>query len=91
MTELPEQLSAPVRSFASSEQELLIDGERRPSSDGRTFETLDPATGRPITSVAQAGAEDVDRAVGAARRAFEDGPWTRVPAAERAKAMTRLA
>ena len=41
--------------------------------DGRTFETLDPATGNPITAVAQAGVEDVDRAVRAAREAFE--PW----------------
>ena len=54
---------------------LLIGGERPEAADGRTFETLDPATGRAIAEVAQAGAEDVDRAVAAARAAFEDGPW----------------
>ncbi len=91
MSQLPEQLSASARSFASSEQQLLIDGERQPASDGRTFATVDPSTGKPITSVAQAGAADVDRAVGAARRAFADGPWTKIPAAKRATLITRLA
>jgi acyl-CoA reductase-like NAD-dependent aldehyde dehydrogenase len=70
---------------------LLIDGERVPAADGRTFETVDPATGRPITVVAQAGAADVDRAVRAARRAFDEGPWPRVRAAERARVINRFA
>ena len=48
------------------------------AGDGRTFETLDPATAQPITTVAQAGAEDIDRAVGAARRALDGGPWAQV-------------
>ncbi len=72
-TALPEQLSDAAREFAGRAHELLIDGEHVPAADGRTFETLDPATGRPITTVAQAGTEDVDRAVAAARRALDVG------------------
>ena len=88
---LPDELSGPAREFVSGEQALLIGGERVPATDGRTFETLDPATGRPITAVAQAGTEDVDRAVKAARRALEDGPWQKAPAADRGRALNRLA
>ncbi len=88
---LPDQLSEAARGFASRRHQLLIDGERADAADGRTFETLDPATARPIAEVAQAGAEDVDRAVRAARRALEDGPWRTAPAAERSRLMNRLA
>jgi acyl-CoA reductase-like NAD-dependent aldehyde dehydrogenase len=88
---LPEQLSDSAREFAGSDQQLLIDGERMPAADGRTFQTLDPATAKPIAAVAHAGPEDVDRAVTAARRALEDGPWSKAPAAERARMINRLA
>jgi acyl-CoA reductase-like NAD-dependent aldehyde dehydrogenase len=88
---LPEQLSHPVREFVSSARALLIDGEHVPAADGRSFETLDPATGRPITTVAQGGAEDIERAVSAARRALEDGPWHKATAAERARRLNLLA
>jgi acyl-CoA reductase-like NAD-dependent aldehyde dehydrogenase len=91
VTELPEQLSEAARRFLAQQQLLLIDGERVPAADGRTFETVDPSTGRPIAAVAHAGAEDVDRAVEAARRAFEDGPWGKAPAAERGRILNRLA
>jgi phenylacetaldehyde dehydrogenase len=73
-TALPEQLSSAARAFATREHLLLIDGALVAARDGATFETLDPATTEAITTVAQAGAEDVDRAVAAARRAFADGP-----------------
>jgi acyl-CoA reductase-like NAD-dependent aldehyde dehydrogenase len=91
VTHLPEQLSDAARTFAGAEHELLIDGEHVAAADGRTFETLDPATAQPITSVAQAGAPDVDRAVAAARRAFEQGPWRTAPPAQRARLIGRLA
>jgi acyl-CoA reductase-like NAD-dependent aldehyde dehydrogenase len=86
---LPEQLSDAARAFASSEQRLLIGDEQLPAADGRTFETIDPATGIPITAVAQAGEQDVDRAVKAARSAFE--PWANATGAERARLINRLA
>jgi acyl-CoA reductase-like NAD-dependent aldehyde dehydrogenase len=88
---LPEALSEASRDFASREQQLLIGGERHRAADGRTFETLDPATSQPITTVAQAGAQDVDRAVKAAREALESGPWSKVSAAERGRLINRLA
>src|SRR4051794_20144087 len=84
---LPEALSDAAREFAAGPHRLLIGGERPEAADGRTFTTVDPSTGRPIAEVAQAGAEDVDRAVKAARAAFEDGPWHSIPASERTRLM----
>src|SRR5437588_1571476 len=89
-TTLPDQLSEAARQFAGTEHQLLIGGERVPAAEGRTFQTLDPATGKPIADVAHAGPEDVDRAVQAARHALEEG-WSQAPAAERARCLNRLA
>ena len=88
---LPNALSAPAREFAARPHRLLIGGERLDAADGRSFETLDPATGRAIAGVAHAGAEDVDRAVSAARAAFEDGRWSGIAAAERTSRLLALA
>jgi aldehyde dehydrogenase (NAD+) len=87
---LPDALAPAAREFVAREHLLLIGGEAVPAADGRTFATEDPATGRPIADVAYAGAEDVDRAVRAAREAFE-GPWAKLAAAERGRLMGRLA
>src|ERR1700744_5856287 len=67
---------------ASKDQLLLIDGRRLASASGRTFKSLNPATERGIATVAEGNEIDVDRAVAAARRAFE-GPWRTMRAAER--------
>ncbi len=88
---LPEALSEAAREFAAGPHKLLIGAERVDAADGRTFTTVDPSTERPIAEVAQAGAEDVDRAVKAARAAFEDGPWSKAPASERTRLMLRFA
>jgi acyl-CoA reductase-like NAD-dependent aldehyde dehydrogenase len=88
---LPDALSDAARSFAGGPHRLLIGAERLDAADGQTFDTLDPATGRLIGSVAYAGAEDVDRAVRAAREAFEDGRWSGIAAAQRTSAMLALA
>lgn len=69
---------------------LLIDGEFLGPASGETFATVNPATGAVIASVARAGTEDVDRAVAAARRAFE-GPWRRAVPLERQRLLERLA
>jgi acyl-CoA reductase-like NAD-dependent aldehyde dehydrogenase len=91
-TALPDQLSETARAFASEPKQLLIGGEKVDAADGATFETLDPATGNVITTVAQGGAADVDRAVAAARAAFEHGAdWRRMTPGDRGRAMTRLA
>jgi acyl-CoA reductase-like NAD-dependent aldehyde dehydrogenase len=68
---------------------LLIDGERVPSAEGRTFETVNPASGTVFRTVAEAGAEDADRAVRAAARTFED--WSARTPIQRAKVLYRWA
>ena len=88
---LPGALSEPARRFVGRRHGLLIDGQRTQAADGRTFETVDPATGLPLALVANAGPQDVDRAVVAARFALEQGPWGAMPAAERALLLHRLA
>ena len=77
-------------SIGAGPHELLIGGEWVEAADGRTFATIDPATGETIAQVAHAGAEDVDRAVKAAATALE-GPWSKLPAAGRSLLMNRLA
>jgi aldehyde dehydrogenase (NAD+) len=67
----------------------LIDGRHEDGASGRTFETLNPATGEPIARLAEGEAADVDRAVRAARRAFE-GPWSRWTPAERQRLLLRV-
>jgi acyl-CoA reductase-like NAD-dependent aldehyde dehydrogenase len=76
---------------AVATEELLIDGQRVPAADGKRFETYNPATGEVIALVAEAGPEDVDRAVQVARRAFEDGPWPKASAAKRGRMLMRVA
>src|SRR6266516_3998694 len=69
----------------------FIDGDFRAGRDQQTFETLDPSTNRPIAMVAAGGPADVDAAVAAARRAFDEGPWPRMKPAERAAVLRRVA
>jgi acyl-CoA reductase-like NAD-dependent aldehyde dehydrogenase len=88
---LPDALSDAARAFAAGPHRLIVGGERLGAADGRTFETLDPATGRPIAEVPHAGTADVDGAVSAAREAFEDGRWSGIAAAKRTRAMLALA
>ncbi|MFI8912105.1 aldehyde dehydrogenase family protein [Streptomyces sp. NPDC053513] len=68
---------------------LFIDGEFVEAADGKVFKTVSPATEEVLSEVAQAGAEDVDRAVKAARKAFEK--WSALPGSERAKYLFRIA
>jgi acyl-CoA reductase-like NAD-dependent aldehyde dehydrogenase len=88
---LPDALGAPAREFVSKPHRLLIGGERPQAADGRTFATLDPATGREIAEVPLAGAADVALAVEAARAAFADGPWGSMAASGREQLMLALA
>lgn len=68
---------------------LFIDGEFAEAADGKVFKTVSPASEEVLSEVAQGGTEDVDRAVKAARRAFEK--WSALPGAERAKYLFRIA
>ena len=76
--------------LAATPRDLLIDGRFVAAASGETFATLNPATGAEIAQVAHGAAEDVDRAVKAARAAL-DGPWGRMKPAERQAVILRLA
>src|SRR3954451_13555263 len=87
------EIADPVREFlAADTHELLIDGERVAAAGGATFDTPDPSTGERLATVGHAGAQDVDRAVQAARRAFEEGSdWRKMSAADRGRRIYALA
>ena len=76
--------------LAAGHGQLLIDGRFVDAADGQTFDSLNPATGEVLRSVAAGGAEDVDRAVVAARKAFEGG-WRHSSATKRSRLLWRLA
>ncbi|MCP3469169.1 aldehyde dehydrogenase family protein [Bradyrhizobium sp. CCGUVB1N3] len=81
---------SPATEFMSRPQHLLIDGRRVPANSGRTFNSLNPATGQIIATIAEGGEVDVEHAVAAARRAFE-GPWRTMRASERGQILLRWA
>jgi aldehyde dehydrogenase (NAD+) len=70
---------------------LLIDNQWVDPVEGGSFDTFNPATGEVLTKVAHASAKDVDKAVRAARRALESGPWATMDAADRGRLMYKLA
>ncbi|KAL4584951.1 hypothetical protein LXL04_009564 [Taraxacum kok-saghyz] len=71
--------------------QLLIDGKFVDSASGKTFPTLDPRTGEVIAHIAEGDAEDINRAVSAARKAFDEGPWPKMTAYERSCILLRFA
>jgi acyl-CoA reductase-like NAD-dependent aldehyde dehydrogenase len=73
------------------ERTMLVDGERVAAARGAAFDAVDPTTGQHLGRVPCAGAEDVDRAVAAARRAFARGPWPEASPRRRAEALLSLA
>ncbi len=76
---------------AITQTRLLINNEWVDPIDGGLFDTLNPATGQVIAKVAAAGPKDVDKAVRAARRALDAGPWNKMDAADRGKLLFKLA
>jgi acyl-CoA reductase-like NAD-dependent aldehyde dehydrogenase len=75
-----------VRSY-----QLLIAGKLQDAASGETFVALNPATNETLAHVAKAGKEDVDRAVAAARKAFDEGPWPKMTPYERGRVVQKLA
>ncbi|XP_075657982.1 benzaldehyde dehydrogenase, mitochondrial-like [Castanea sativa] len=71
--------------------QLLIGGQFVDAVSGKTFQTLDPRTGEVIANIAEGDAEDVNRAVAVARKAFDEGPWPRMTAYERQRVLLRFA
>ena len=79
-----------LAALGESTKQLLIDGKWVPAKSGKTFPSINPSTGEVIAQVAEGGAEDVDLAVGAARRAFE-GAWRDLKPRDRQNLMLKLA
>src|SRR5271156_1539783 len=79
-----------VSSFISRTQKILINGKWVDSASGKTFKTYNPATGEVLSNVAEGDKEDIDRAVKAARAAFETGPWSKITPSERGRMIWKL-
>jgi aldehyde dehydrogenase (NAD+) len=91
MTSIAEPTRPAISPFLeSTTKKMLIDGQWVEAISGKYFETTNPATGEVLARVAEAGREDIDRAVKAARRAFQV-PWSRFKPAERQRLLLRLA
>ncbi|HEX5241050.1 MAG TPA: aldehyde dehydrogenase family protein, partial [Candidatus Limnocylindrales bacterium] len=80
-----------VAARSSYRTQAFIDGAFRDAASGETFATENPANGQVLAHVAAGGPEDIDRAVRAARRAFDDGRWSRVAPAQRKRVLLRVA
>ncbi|MED3553475.1 aldehyde dehydrogenase family protein [Cytobacillus praedii] len=85
------QVSTKVTEFLKGTKKLFINGSFIESESGETYKTYNPCNGEVLADVSEAQTEDVDKAVHAAKNAFEEGPWSRMSAAERGKLMYRLA
>jgi phenylacetaldehyde dehydrogenase len=83
-------LDRSVEEFIGAPRQLFIDGRWASAASGKTFETPNPATGETLAQVAEGEAEDINRAVKAARRAFEEGPWSRMTPSERGRIIWRI-
>ena len=76
--------------LAATPRQLFIDGDFCDAADGRTFATLNPATGETLAEIASAGKADIDRAVNAARQAHEEERWRGITPAKRSRIMWRI-
>ena len=79
-----------VDDFIATDRKLFIDGEWVDAASGRTFITPNPATGEALATVAEGDGEDIDRAVRAARRAFEEGPWAHMTPSDRGRLIWKI-
>src|ERR1022692_2546507 len=83
-------LDRSVEELIAAPRQLFINGQWVDAASGQTFDTPNPATVETLASVAEGGAEDIDRAVRAARTAFDDGPWSRMTPSERGRILWRI-
>jgi acyl-CoA reductase-like NAD-dependent aldehyde dehydrogenase len=70
---------------------MLIRGQWVESASGKTFDTIDPSSGQVLARVTEGGSEDINRAVAAARKAFEGGAWPRLTPSQRGRLLWKLA
>jgi phenylacetaldehyde dehydrogenase len=83
-------LDQSVETFIAAPRQLFINGEWTDAASGKTFETPNPATGETLAHVAEGDAEDINRAVRAARAAFEDSAWSRMTPSDRGRIIWRI-
>jgi phenylacetaldehyde dehydrogenase len=79
-----------VEEFTATPRKLFINGQWVDAASGQTFDTPNPATGETLAAVAEGDAEDINRAVSAARNAFDGGPWGRLTPSERGKLLWKV-
>src|SRR3984957_3877174 len=86
-----EKIDPKIREFVTLKRGLLIDGKWVDAQSGRTFPVYNPATGEVLDECAAGEKADIDLAVKAARRAFEQGPWSRLTPGQRGRLIWKLA
>src|SRR6201997_2690395 len=84
------QINPQVADFIEKPRKMLINGKWVNAASGKTFPTYNPATGEVLAQVAEGDREDIERAVAAARRAFDNGPWRKMTASERGRLIWKL-
>src|ERR1022692_2360874 len=84
------QMHNRVQEFVSRPRKMFIDGKWVEAASGKTFPTYNPATGEVLAQIAEGDREDIDRAVKAARRAFESGPWHEMTPSQRGRLIWKL-
>jgi phenylacetaldehyde dehydrogenase len=84
------QMHNRVQEFVSRPRKMFIDGKWVEAASGKTFPTYNPATGEVLAQVAEGDREDIDRAVKAARKAFESGAWPEMTASQRGRLIWKL-
>lgn len=87
----PVQVDENVTKFVAKKRQMLINGKWVDAASGKTFPSYNPATGEVLANVAEGDKEDINRAVEAARAAFDKGPWRKLAPSERARLMWKLA
>src|ERR1700723_4476228 len=85
------QLTDSVTRYVPKTRQMLINGKWGDAASGKTFPTYNPATGEVLAHVAAGDKEDINRAVKAARAAFETGPWSKISPSERGRLLWKLA
>ena len=85
------RVNSKTAEFFSRQHRMLIDGRFVLAASGKTFPVYNPATGEVVAQVPEAEAEDVNRAVSAARRAFDEGPWSKMSTSQRGQLLWKIA
>ncbi|PLR80817.1 betaine-aldehyde dehydrogenase [Bacillus canaveralius] len=91
MSSVTVELNEKVAKFLAGKKKMFINGQFVESASGKTFDSYNPATGEVLATVYEAGPEDIDLAVKSARKAFDEGPWSKMGAAKRSRLMYKLA